>query len=526
MIHEARIVPLDERAHVSPNIATYIGDSRGRVRLQPDLTNGETNMSKKFLAAVALAALIVWPTSAQDAKTVISNASKAMGVDGLKTVQFSGSGTDFALGQAPNPSSPWPKFIDKSYTRVIDFEAPATRMDRVRLQGENPPRGGGQQPIVGEQQQNQTVIVNASTPWAQQVEIWMMPHGFLRAAATKNATVEARTVGGKKYNVLTFTGGNNAKVNGYVNDRNLIERVETLIDHPVLGDMPFEAAYSDYKDVNGAQFPMHIVQKQGGYPILDLTVSDVKVNAPASIQPPQGRGGAPAAAAAPNPPAQSEKLGDDVYLITGGYAVIAVGFKDYVTMIECGQSEARALAVIEETKRLFPGKPIKYIINTHSHFDHSSGLRTFVAEGSTIITHQLNKAYLERVLALPHTISPDKQQEAKKKVMVEGMGDKKVLTDGAHTIELYHLQNFLHHDGMIVAYLPKEKVLLEADGYNPQAANATAPNPPSPYTTSLLDNILRLKLDVQRIVPVHYPADNRQITMAELTRWVGRSTSH
>ena len=72
---------------------------------------------------------------------------------------------------------------------------------------------------------------------------------------------------------------------------------------------------------------------------------------------------------------------------------------------------------------------------------------------------------------------------------------------------------------------PKEKVLLEADGYNPPAATATPPSPPSPFTLSLLDNIQRLKLDVQRIVPVHYPADNRVVTMAEVTKWVGRTSS-
>jgi len=223
-----------------------------------------------------------------------------------------------------------------------------------------------------------------------------------------------------------------------------------------------------------------------------------------------------------NPPATSEKLGDGVYLITGGYAVIAVDFKDYIALIECGQSEARALSVIAEAKRVIPNKPIRYVVNTHSHFDHSSGLRTFVAEGATIITHQVNKAYLEKVLSAPHTLNPDKQQDAKKKVLVEAMGEKKVLTDGTHTIELYHLQNFGHHDGMIVAYLPKEKVLLEADGYNPQAVTAVAPNPPIPYTVSLLDNIQRLKLDVQRIVPVHYPADNRVVTFTDLTKWLGR----
>ena len=160
----------------------------------------------------------------------------------------------------------------------------------MRVQGENPPRGGGQQPIVGEQPQSQTIIVNADTPWAQQLEIWMMPHGFLRAAAANNATVEPKTVGGKKYNVVTFVGENKAKVNGYINAQNLVERVETWIDNAFLGDMPFEAIYSDYKDVGGAQFPMHIVQKQGGYPIFDLTLADVKANAAVNIQPPQGRG--------------------------------------------------------------------------------------------------------------------------------------------------------------------------------------------------------------------------------------------
>ena len=146
-------------------------------------------MLKKYLVGIALASAIVSTTSAQDAKTAISDASKAMGVDKLKTVQFSATGFDFALGQAPNPTSPWPKFIEKSYTRAIDFEAPASRVDRVRLQGENPPRGGGQQPVIGEQTQNQTIIVNAGTPWVQQLEIWMTPHGFLRAAAARNATV-------------------------------------------------------------------------------------------------------------------------------------------------------------------------------------------------------------------------------------------------------------------------------------------------------------------------------------------------
>lgn len=480
-------------------------------------------MFYESLVGGLVAALLTQASVAQDAQSVIAEASHAIGADAVKSVQYSATGFDFAFGQAPNPSAPWPRFIEKSYTRTIDFETPASRVDRVRLQGENPPRGGGGQPLVGEQSQSQTTVVSAGTPWAQEVEIWITPHGFLRAAARKDATATTRSIKGKNYTVVTFTGNNRAKVNGYINDRNEVERVETWIDTPVLGDTHLEATYSDYRDVNGARFPTHIVQSEGAYPILDLQVSDVKINVPANIK--ADATGSSANAQASNPPAQSEKLGDGVYLITGGYAVIAVDFKDHITLFESGQSDARAAAVIAEARRVIPGKPIRYVVNTHCHFDHSGGLRAVSAEGATILTYKLNRAYLEKVLSQPRTLNPDVAQQQGRKPKVEGVGEKTVLSDGTHVVEVYHLPALPHHDGMLVAYFPKEKVLLEADAYNPQPVGSTRPNPANPNTLILLDNIQRLHLDVQRIIPVHYPADNRAITVAELASWAGRSGS-
>ena len=100
---------------------------------------------------LTITVVTMYAAGGPDAKTAIVGATKALGAENLKTIQFSGSGYDFAIGQAPNPSSPWPRFNDKTYTRVIDFDAPASRMQRIRTQAENPPRGGGQQPIIGEQ---------------------------------------------------------------------------------------------------------------------------------------------------------------------------------------------------------------------------------------------------------------------------------------------------------------------------------------------------------------------------------------
>ncbi len=483
-------------------------------------------MLKKCLAGTAIAGLLswaalTWAATLPDAKSLIGDASKAMGTDNLKTIEYSGSGADFSLGQAVNPSSPWPRFNDKSYTRLVDFEAPASRMERVRTQGENPPRGGGGQPLVGEQKAPPQIIT-ANSPWQQQLDIWMLPPGFLRAAAMNNATVKSAKVNGKKYMVVSFMGQNKAMVNGYINDQNMVDRVETWLDNPVLGDMLFEADYSDYKDFNGIKFPTHILQKQGGYPVFELTITDVKTNVPAEIQAPPARGGGPGG---PAGPATSQKLGDGVYLILGGYAAVAVDMKDYIVVIEGPQSEQRAQAIIDETKKLIPNKPIKYVVNTHHHFDHASGLRTFVAEGATVVTHQINKPYFEKVWANPHTLSPDRLSQSKVKPKFETMTEKKVMTDGNQVIELYRVQGSTHNDGMIMAYLPRVKVLVEADEFNPPAnPNAPPPNPPNPYNVNLVENIDRLKLDVDRIIPIHYPADARVVGKSELLKAAGKTT--
>src|SRR5262245_26552690 len=286
-------------------------------------------MLKKCVVVFLFISILSVPLQAQDAKAVIAAASKAMGADNVKSVQYSGPGSEFSFGQAYNPSSGWPEFKHKTYTRTIDFETPALRIDRVPEPVDPTRKGGGLAPAA-----SQTIIVNANTGWAQQLEIWKTPYGFLRAATANNATVKSQTVGGKKFNVVTFMGQNKAKVNGYINDQNMLERVETWIDNAITGDTVLDIGYNSYKDFAGAKFPTKIVEKQGGYPTLDLTVADVKPNIAANIQAPQGRGGAPGGggggAAPAQPSATSQKLADGVYLILPGYAALAVDFKDYI----------------------------------------------------------------------------------------------------------------------------------------------------------------------------------------------------
>jgi len=255
-----------------------------------------------------------------------------------------------------------------------------------------------------------------------------------------------------------------------------------------------------------------------------LIVSDVKPNAAVNIQAtPQTQ--APAGAAtAQAATVQTEKVADGVYYMRGGtHHSVAVEFADHVVVIEGPLNEQRSLAVIGEVKKLIPNKPIKYLVNTHHHFDHSGGLRTYVDEGATIVTHELNKAFYEKTLSAPRTLNPDRLAQSKKKAAIETVGDKKVMTDGTRTLELHLIKDNPHNDGILMAYLPKERMLIEVDVYTPPAPNAPAPAaaaPVNPNTANLVQNIERLKLDFDKILPLHGPG---VASKADLYKAAGKS---
>ena len=160
------------------------------------------------------------------------------------------------------------------------------------------------------------------------------------------------------------------------------------------------------------------------------------------------------------------------------------------------------------------------MVNTHHHFDHAGGLGAFVAEGVTIITHDSNKAFFEQSLAAPRTVQPDKLAQSGKKAVIEGMQDKRVLSDGTRTLELHLIKGTLHDDGIIMAYLPNEKLLVEADVYTPAAPNAASPAQPNPLHVNLYENLQRLNLAVDQILPIH----GRKVPLSELQKWIGKSS--
>jgi glyoxylase-like metal-dependent hydrolase (beta-lactamase superfamily II) len=471
-------------------------------------------MNKKLLPAIAVfLAITACSLISPDAHSVLQSAQKAMG--SVKSIQYSGAGMNGFFGQALTAGKTWPQRPLTSYTRTINYDQKSASEDMMFAQ-----------PVFGGQHQNTqvsgdkawTMGPNGPAPQiaqaeARQLQIWLTPHGFVKGALDSgNATL--KTDGGQ--NQVSFKALGKYTVTGTIDNQDMVTKVETTVADPVLGDLPIVATYSEYKDYNGVKFPTKILQTQGGFSVWDLTVSSVQPNAPADLPVPD----AVKSASIPPVKVESTKLANGVWFLGGGsHHSLVVEFKDYIAIVEGPLNEARSLAVIEEAKKLVPNKPIKNVLSTHHHFDHAGGLRTYVAEGATIVTHQSNVSYFEKTFQAPATISPDAQSKNPKPATFQGVTDKYVLTDGKQTIEAYATQGDTHTDELLVFYLPASRILVEADSYSPGPPNAPPPSPAPPNAVTLYKNIQRLKLNVATIAPIH---GRGAVSMTEFMKFIAK----
>ena len=493
-------------------------------------------MKNVLVTLIVVSALVlgpaVGPAAAQNARTILQSADAAVGASKVNSIQFTGTGRISYLGQNFSTVDDWPRVDLKSWSQTIDYAGKSAKEEMVKVQGNNPGRGGGAGfPITGEQRA--TTMVSGNYAWdlnaqgqpqpqngdaeARQFMIWVSPHGFIRAAlADQNARVSDRefTGDGRTLHVVGFTTMGKYKATGEFNDKNMLERVVTWIPNSVMGDMQVEIRYTDWRDVgNGIKAPFHIHMHQGDHPLvrgmnyMDVQASDVKVNIQnASLTVPD----AVRNAGMPKVNVQTTKLADGVWLIAGGsHNSVAVELKDFAVLVEAPLDDARTMAVIAETRRLIPNKQIRYVVNTHHHWDHSGGLRAAYAEGATIVTNEMNRDFFERVVLVPQprSLSPDRLSLFPFATTGPGPGkletyrDRQAISDGDQSIVSYHMEGFNHAGDMAIVYLPKSKILISAD-MGPPAPGTPAANV-SPNSVALYNNIKRLKLDVSQHVPIH-----------------------
>jgi glyoxylase-like metal-dependent hydrolase (beta-lactamase superfamily II) len=494
------------------------------------------------------------PLGFVDPAPLLAAAAREIGEANLRCITFSGTGYGGAVGQAfeSGPNVDWPR-VDAlaNYTRTINFEARTIKEEFDRKPGLNPASWkyglGWQDGTPTQKNLHQTFIVNGNYGWhmdgvgappvpmlpddvaRSQLEIWLNPHGFIKAARLPGANPKAvwrwelgemgrdgPTTIPEKVHVVSISFGS-YRIDATINKLNQIQRIHTMVAEPALGDFNYEHESTNQQTFGTIKWPTAWHSHQGwddnygfdnvsaGHNAFGGTFQKVEPNAcgdpvpvPESVR--QTR--------FDPPPVTVDRLADGVYLLGGGPAnSVAVEFKSYIAVFEAPINEARSLAVIEQLQKLAPNKPIRYLVNSHQHFDHIGGIRTYLHIGATIITQRKNINFLNRDVLnyRARTVAPDMVSlwpptELAEGYNYESFNENYVLTDGSRTMNIYYVQPLRHAEGMAMAYLPADKILIEANLFD---THEPPPPAPTPAMTTLYRTIRMLNLDVATIAPVH-----------------------
>jgi glyoxylase-like metal-dependent hydrolase (beta-lactamase superfamily II) len=519
-------------------------------------------MTKKAYVAVALLVTLGVTTPAQqfpagyvDPAPILAAASREIGEANLRCITFSGTGYGGAVGQTFENAVniDWPR-IDSlaNYTRTINWETGTGKETFDRKPGLNPASWkyglGWQGGTPTQKATRQTHVVNGRFAWhidgdgdpvavppalaeLYQLDLWLNPPGFIKAARLPGANPVAfwrweqiekgrdgNVVRPERVHVVAITMLGKYRVDATINSQNIITRIKTAVSEPALGDFNIEHESTNHMTFGNVKWPIawhshhgwddnwQFYRQSTGHNGYGGKFPDVRPNVcedpgpvPASI-----------AAARESSAVTVDRMADGVYRLGGGPAnSYLVEFQDFVAVFEAPGDETRSLVVIEAVAKLAPEKPVRWLISSHPHFDHIGGLRTYLHIGATIVAHMKNIAFLNRdVLNYePRTVAPDivskwPPTEVAEGYNYEAVQENYVITDNRRILRVYYVQPLQHVEGMLMAYLPAERIAFQADLFDTHEP----PRPPQlPAMRSLANQVERMKLDVATLAPVHGP---------------------
>jgi Metallo-beta-lactamase superfamily len=447
-----------------------------------------------------------------EAKFVHDVAAALGGQDRIKAIKslvIEGEAVAPNVGQNRMPDSELPVWKVTEFRRTIDL--PNGRMRSQQLRTAQFLFAGAlvqrqQQGLDGNVAYNIGADGNATRAGDQsvgdrRVEMLHHPVTIVRAALDPSAMVtnlrqqgndqviDIATAQGEKY-MLSVDGATK-----------LPSRVESMGYQPNMGDVALVTSFSGYEEVGGLKLPKRLTTNMDKYLQFDLQVSKNSVDADAGdLSAPE----AVKAAAVPGPPpvyVTVEQVAPGIWWLagSGNHRSIVFEFDDHLTLFETPVNEARSKAVIDKARTLSP-KPLTHAVVSHHHFDHSGGLRVAVAEQLTIITHRANEAFFKDLVARKHTIVPDALAKNPQPLKLELVDDELTLKDKSMEVRLYHLLDNPREGTNLFAYVPRDRMLVQADLYDAAWLRHS-------WGENVLLNIARRKLKVDKDVPVHGPIE-------------------
>ena len=483
------------------------------------------------LALVALFLSSI-PASAQRSKTAVSSSVQSQararkvleagiaalgGLEAIRAAQdvsVKVSGFSYARNQSVSVNPPYDK-MTRDESLYIDL-----RNRKYIIETRDPLPGGfvfgGKQVING----NQGFFVNPRDKTISPLNLTnfnnigitrRMPHLFL-LTAYENAPATLRWQGqeaydGRMHNVVTFASSNGVLWTLFFDARsNVLKKYEQMVSDNLKGDAVQETVFTGYRTVGKLKVPTGRITKRAGELIEEVNYNDVQFDtrpADSAFAKPEGFEELPQPTPAPT---RETKLAEGVYLFESGSNSLVVEFTDYVLVVEPYAGGRGPKPTINKIREMFPNKPINYVVAMHHHDDHSGGLRSYVADGITIVTTSANQRYFETMAAGEFTINRDDQTQNKRKPVFQFVENKKrVFTDGRQTVEIIDIGPSPHAKEMLVAYLPKEKLVFQGDLLNLPNSGKYMPTTINDTTVHFVDSIKRLGLDVDRIAAVHGP---------------------
>jgi len=437
----------------------------------------------------------------------IDDAMRAVGgrarVEAVKSIVIEGTGVNYNLGQDLKPEAATQQFAISGYKRELDVARGAQRIEQTRtpkfayFQGPQPQTQI--QVLDGDFAFNvgangaATRVGTATAERDRRTEFFHHPITALKAATTSIATISnVRTVGSVRQADFAFRDRAWMMT---IDAAGLPLSISTKTDHPNLGDVVMTTTFADYQDVNGLKLPARFTGKVDEFTTFEIQASKQTTDAAVITGAASPEVMKPVAPAPPN--VTVTPIGKGVWFLAGqSHHSVLIEFADHLMLIEAPQSEARTLAVIAKAKETVPAKKLTELVTTHHHFDHTAGLRAAIAEGMTVITQAGNKEWVENMARRPHTLLPDSLSKNATRLTVEAVDEEREIKDQAMTVMLYHIAGNPHSDTMLMAYIPRDRVLIEVDAFSPGAQV-------NPYSANLLENIQKRKLRVDKIVPLH-----------------------
>jgi hypothetical protein len=460
-------------------------------------------------AIVLIAVLATGCSSAPPERQIIDDAAAALGgasrIQSLTALHITGSGSAPNAGQNRLPDDELPVWKVTEHTRAIDLANGRTRVQQLR-EAQFQFAGATTQRVS--QGLDGVVAYNAAPDGTlnrageaavrdRRVELLHHPITVVRTALDPGAKLaNARTEGGLQLVDITTTPGDMVTL-AIDRSTHLPSKVTSMSANANMGDVAIVTTFSDYEDVDGVKLPRRLTTMMDKYLQFDLQVSKNAVNGdvaalavPADVK----------SASVPTPPpvvVTVEPVAKGVWWLagSGNHRSVVFEFDDHLVLYEVPLNEARSKAVIDKARTLST-KPLTTAIVSHHHFDHSGGLRVAVAEDLTIVTHRANEAFFKDLLARPHTIVPDALQMNPKPAKFEWVDDQMTLKDKSMEVQLYHLLDNPREGTNLYAYVPRERMLVQADLYDAGWNQHL-------WGENVLTNLTQRKLKIDRDVPVH-----------------------